>query len=467
MKNLFSETATPNFGPVILCLMVFATVGVGGCDAFKPEAAKPRKSSVETTEPQEPAASDSVSSTAGDARTDDVRAKQAMKAFSEAMAPAQEAASISSDVGISLPPTPEVESKNAMDSDAVKADAEKADAEKADVEKADVAAVGKKEPDIALRPAATDSAGGDATAGQSSAAYESKTPASGSTVASDLTDQSEPTVEPGPKTEMVESPRKKKKSRKKSKRDEFQSTFLAWNVESEGSDPQTIADQLAELPRYDVYALCEVLPEAAPLFHKALGKDYRYVISESGYNDRLQIIFNADVYELVRFYELKEINFENRYRSPLVAEFRHRASKTELIVMNNHLARGRANVREQQATQLVEWARKQLVGVIALGDYNFDFEFASRKGNDGFVNMMKDNVWQWIEPEELIDSNWYDSPSHPDGRDDFPGSILDFAFVTGPAKAWKKACRVIVRPGDFPDNDRTSDHRPIEVMLKK
>ena len=39
-------------------------------------------------------------------------------------------------------------------------------------------------------------------------------------------------------------------------------------------------------------------------------------------------------------------------------------------------------------------------------------------------------------------------------------------FVSGPAKRWDPKCRVIVRPGDFPDNDKTSDHRPVELRLE-
>jgi len=42
---------------------------------------------------------------------------------------------------------------------------------------------------------------------------------------------------------------------------------------------------------------------------------------------------------------------------------------------------------------------------------------------------------------------------------------LDFAFVANAAKTWKGESDVIVRQGDFPDNEKTSDHRPIIVKL--
>jgi TolA-binding protein len=260
----------------------------------------------------------------------------------------------------------------------------------------------------------------------------------------------------------------KEASRKRSNRAKsrgFEITLYSWNVESEGSDPKVIAQQLSDTNRYDVYALCEVLPESIELYATALGDDYRTIASRSGYNDRLQIIYNAKKFELLQRLELNEINFEYRYRSPLVAHLRDKATKQQVMVLNNHLARGRAEVRTKQAEQLVEWARDQTVPIVAVGDYNFDYVFKTRKGNDGFTAMLRDNIWQWVEPVELIDTNWFDNPKNPDGRDDYEGSMLDFAFVAGAATEWKAECRVIVRPGDFPDDEKTSDHRPFELRL--
>ncbi|MDB4766356.1 hypothetical protein OAG71_01575 [bacterium] len=247
----------------------------------------------------------------------------------------------------------------------------------------------------------------------------------------------------------------------------IEARFLCWNLESEGSDPNVIAQQIKELGPYDIYAFTEFLPSAEELFAGTLGEDYKLIMSKSGYRDRLAIAFDVRKFDLVKFYEIKEINFQNRYRSPLVLQLKDKKSGIEFYVMNNHLARGKEKVRETQADQLVEWGRKQLLPVIALGDYNLDYVFATDKGNTAFPKMMKDNVWKWIKPVELIDTNWYDNPQEPDGEDDYPGSLLDFAFVLGPAKEWNASCKVIVRPGDFPDNETTSDHRPFELTIAK
>ena len=243
---------------------------------------------------------------------------------------------------------------------------------------------------------------------------------------------------------------------------ESQLRILSWNVESEGSDPDTIAEQLAEFSDFDIIALSEVLPSAAEQFQNAFGDDFDGIVTRSGYNDRLQILFNTKRFKLVRRLELDEIN-DDRHRSPLVAHLQDNRTDQEILVMNNHLARGNAEYRTTQASQLVEWARQQSMPIVAVGDYNFDYEFKDDTGNDGFRAMLNDNVFKWVKPEKLVDSNWYDP--EPDGKDNFPGSLLDFAFVAGPATEWNAVCNVIVRPNDFPDDKTTSDHRPFELII--
>ena len=101
--------------------------------------------------------------------------------------------------------------------------------------------------------------------------------------------------------------------------------------------------------------------------------------------------------------------------------------------------------------------------MINIGDFNMDYSFVTRSGNDAFPEMLRDNVWQWVRPTEFIDTNWSDPDG--DGRDNYPDSMLDFAFVAGRAKDWNPVCQVVKRDGDFPDDDATSDHRPIELVL--
>jgi hypothetical protein len=77
---------------------------------------------------------------------------------------------------------------------------------------------------------------------------------------------------------------------------------------------------------------------------------------------------------------------------------------------------------------------------------------------------VRDDIWEWIQPKEIIDTNGADQ--NPDGIDDYPRLVLVFVFVSNGATNWKLACQVIAAEGDFPDTDRTSDHRPLEVTIK-
>jgi endonuclease/exonuclease/phosphatase family metal-dependent hydrolase len=243
--------------------------------------------------------------------------------------------------------------------------------------------------------------------------------------------------------------------------------ILAWNVESGGADPAVIARQLGELGRYDVYALSEVAPQDINTFAQACGPQFASIHTETGYDDRLQIIFDGKRFELVRQQEMDRYRDyslnDGNHRSPLLAHLRDRQTGQEFQLVVNHLARGREEMRNAQAVGLREWARDQTLPTITVGDFNLDYDFRTRRGNQAFIEMLRDNVWKWVEPAELVDTNWSDPDG--DGQDNYPDSMLDFAFVAGPALDWKPVCQVIVRAGDFPDDHTTSDHRPIELKL--
>lgn len=245
--------------------------------------------------------------------------------------------------------------------------------------------------------------------------------------------------------------------------------LLAWNVESGGNDPAIIAKQLAEFQGYDVICLSEVSPTSFERYRSALLHQYDEVHGKTGRADRLQIFIRRDRYDLVDTQELSQhrdhiLNAGN-HRSPLFVRLKDKLTEQQLIVMTNHLARGNAKFRQQQAAGLREWARDQNVPVIALGDFNMDYDYRSMKGNAAFDEMVRDNVWSWLAPETYVDTNWSDRDG--DGIDNYPDSMLDLAFAAGAAKEWGIDCRIIVRPNDFPDDEATSDHRPIELLFTR
>lgn len=248
-------------------------------------------------------------------------------------------------------------------------------------------------------------------------------------------------------------------------------TALSWNVESGGADPAVVARQLGELPAATIFALQEVdgddIGRYGNAIRQAHGKSYRYFASWTGSSDRLVVAFDESKLRLMEWRELfrfgqHEMN-DWRHRSPLVSLFEERATGARFFFVTVHLARGDAKLRTSQAAGLEAWASNTDSPMIAAGDFNFDYKFANRRGNAALAAMARSGVWQWAKPNKLVDTNWADSDG--DGIDNYPDSCLDFAFYAGLPDGWQIASEVIVRPGDFPDDERTSDHRPIFVTV--
>ncbi len=149
--------------------------------------------------------------------------------------------------------------------------------------------------------------------------------------------------------------------------------------------------------------------------------------------------------------------WEDRVRSPLVVRFRMSATGQEFWFMVNHLYRSRAGKRHEQADGLNEWARKQSLPVIAVGDYNFDWSLpdGSSDHDEGFDLMVSDQVFAWVQPEELIKTQ---CSGH--------NSVLDFVFSAGAAQTWQASSEILFRDPDYcPDDHIQSDHRPVRATF--
>ncbi len=273
-------------------------------------------------------------------------------------------------------------------------------------------------------------------------------------------------------------------------------TIVAWNVESNRpnqppvSDSTVIAGQLKELMTSDatksqIVVLSELEPKDIFRYTSAvsegLGHDVDFVSSGSGGfedTDSLAVIIDRTRFEIVSAIELHRWGSQRgnfavddakssdfgalRSRSPLAVKLKDLSNSRQFWIIANHLARGESDLRIDQAKMLVEWAKSINEPMISAGDHNFDFDFHTQHGNEAFEAMTKENVWQWIKPDPLVDSNWsQDRRVRDRAVDRYPDSILDFIFVANQAKTWIGESDVIVREGDFPDDDKTSDHRPI------
>lgn len=246
-------------------------------------------------------------------------------------------------------------------------------------------------------------------------------------------------------------------------------SVVAFNLESGDSDPIYIADRyLAPQDGVDLWGLSEVQNEEwVPLLEQGVeageGIDFQAILGTTGGGDRLAILYNTRLLELVEAYELMDLSFGGRVRAALVAQMQVKASGEDFLFMVNHLYRTENDSRHQQAQILNTWARSQTLPIIAVGDYNFDYNVAegdAGKRDRGFDLMTQDDVFTWVRPE----------PLHVSLCSDRYSSILDFIFVANEAKSWtvERSEVLYSSPSEnyCPDDDLQSDHFPIAATFR-
>lgn len=246
---------------------------------------------------------------------------------------------------------------------------------------------------------------------------------------------------------------------------------MSWNVESGGTNADTMAARIEAFDGFDIWGLSEVRPSHRITLQAGAGRGegafFDGIMSETGNDDRLLIIYDTRRFELLGSEQLDEMNDPDLdHRSPLVGRFRDRDTNVEFLFMVNHLARGDAQLRRQQAEQLDAWAASQTLPVIAVGDYNFDFEVTGGDTDHdlGFDEIIESGALEWVRPETLIRTQCSADEDEPSGCRF--NSVLDFVFAAGAAKDWNGVSEIVVRSGDFPDNHFTSDHRPVSATFE-
>lgn len=237
-------------------------------------------------------------------------------------------------------------------------------------------------------------------------------------------------------------------------------TVVSYNVESGDADPAVVGVRVADFLGVDIWGFSEVKDATwATTFEAAaaVGESaaFRSVLGTTGREDRLLIVYNDTRLQMIEHFELHRINSLRNVRSSLVARLRLRSTGQEFLFMVNHLWRGSERGRHKQAQKLNDWARGQSLPVIAVGDYNFDWDVTDGDSDhdEGYDLMTDDGVFQWTRPAQL----------HPSQTNPSFQSVLDFVFTAGAAQAWPARSEIIVQPGDAPDNAQISDHRPLKA----
>ncbi len=241
----------------------------------------------------------------------------------------------------------------------------------------------------------------------------------------------------------------------------IQLRVVGWNVESGDADTETIAGRIEDEEKVDIWGLSEVASEDdAERYEEAAedgeNADYELILGTTGRDDRLAIIYNTERLEKISVDELHWINIRGRVRAPLVAKFRGKTTGKEFLFMVNHLFRGSASGRKTQSRLLNEWAKRQSLPIIAVGDYNYDWHYQTgdEDHDAGYDLLTKDAVFWWVRPERLV-------PTNSSGYN----SVLDFVFASGDAAGWQYRSNILAIRGDFPDTSKKSDHRPVDAIF--
>lgn len=241
--------------------------------------------------------------------------------------------------------------------------------------------------------------------------------------------------------------------------------LIAWNVESGGTQRSTIGSQLGEYEDVDLWVLSEVHASNAQFYIAATGTgeegEFAGLIGSTGAGDRLVIAYDSAQFELLEGFELIDLAMGGG-RAPLIARLRAGDGGPEFLLVANHLYRGNAAKRLQQAIGLRTWAQSQTLPIVTAGDFNFDFDLPAGPGNEAFVEFGLADIFQWERPGTLTETNWSDD--NDDGLNDHH-SVLDFVWTAGAAQQWAIESEILVSAGDFPDNEQTTDHRPVLARI--
>jgi endonuclease/exonuclease/phosphatase family metal-dependent hydrolase len=248
-----------------------------------------------------------------------------------------------------------------------------------------------------------------------------------------------------------------------------EAAVLSWNIESGGTEEASIAARMNEIAAvYDValWALSEVPADAARELFPKLERidDYTVYMSELRGNDRLAFLIDNSVFQLLELTELREVALVTM-RPAFAAELLHRPSGREILIILVHLARSPNYMRYAQSRALRIWAaRKYRRPVFIVGDFNYDWDIDSRGASrDPGFDILTDDDFMWAEPAELVASQFSDG--NRDGSNDY-NSILDFVFYNEAAAALSPESRILQFSGDFPDDETSSDHRPVLTLLR-
>lgn len=243
-----------------------------------------------------------------------------------------------------------------------------------------------------------------------------------------------------------------------------QLSVIGFNVESGDADPSYIANRYIQPIRgVDLWGFSEVQNQSwMDRFETAIEannkSDFKSLLGTTGRSDKLGIIYNSNSLNLLKFEELKQINIGGSVRAALVGHFQVKSTQEEFLFMVNHLYRTNDRSRHEQARLLNRWAQKQQLPIIAVGDYNFDWNVKTgdSQRDPGYDLLTENGVFTWVRPQDIV-------ATHCSPRYD---TVLDFVFISGQVQPRSASSKILYPEANYcPDTPQKSDHRPVQATF--
>lgn len=241
-------------------------------------------------------------------------------------------------------------------------------------------------------------------------------------------------------------------------------TVVGWNTQLSDAAITRITDRIAAFTEINLWGLTAVnqltyqydLEAAAEAGEMA---DFGSVMGRSGGGERIVALYDTSRFDMIDSWEQDLLDTAaGNARAALVLHLRDKPTDIQLLFMVNHLERDLPELRQQQAQALNAWAARQVLPVIAVGDYNVDWAVADEVHDPAYDTLVADERFQWIRPAELLTTECNGWPCEM-------RVVQDFVFTVGAAQSWLAASIIATTPDDFPDDETTSNHRPVVASL--
>lgn len=236
---------------------------------------------------------------------------------------------------------------------------------------------------------------------------------------------------------------------------------MGYNIEGgykSGAEIATVASYMEKVGHADIWALSEVTISWEKQLITAAGGDYVALATANAIEtaDTLMLLINSTRFQVQSYQELDDVKVQPYSRPPLVVTLKEISTGKVFQVIVNHLERGDAKGRHVQARKLNQYASQVTLPLVAMGDYNFDWDLnnGGQSPDKGYDLLTKNGVFTWVKPEYMIKTNCSKKYN----------SILDFAFVTDKVTAIKSD--VLLRDKRICEDDhKKPDHRPVGLLF--